>query len=243
MPKLRLCVISALAALGLAAVPATAAFAGGTPTPSPASPTISPQFGYNPQPQFRNWQFDLQQSDIGAIHVNDVEGFGAIPMVAWTDTQLSQTLDKFSRGGQFVVLRHPALPFPTVNLTTCTLEFNQTAPFRIVASSSGAISRNGLFVLQGLISFPYVNSKHGQQYGDQQYGKHRVQVCPLRFVSLFALLQQLRANSPNLLGLPAPTFDDFAVQGDAQVSLRNVKPTPYPTKTTYAPAIVGPTSS
>lgn len=229
MTRIRLCVISVLAALGLA-LPASAALAG-QPTPTPTVPTISPQFGYNPHPQFRNWQFDLQQSNIGAFSVNDVEGVGAIPMAAWTDTQLSPTLDKFSRGALFVIVRHAPLPFPTVNLTTCTLEFNQVSRFRIVASSSGAISRNGLFVLQGLISFPYASS-HAGQYSQHQHA----QVCPLRFVNLFALVQALRAGSSNLLGLPAPTFDDFAVQGDAQVSLRNVTPTPYPSQSaTYAP--------
>jgi len=227
MSRIRLCVISALAALAALALPASTAFAG---TPAP-TPVITPHFGYHPQ-QFRNWQFDVQLSQIGAVNVNDVEGVGAIPMAAWTDTQLSPFLDKFSRGGSFVILRHPALPFPSVNLTTCTLEFNQVAPFRIVASSSGAISQNGLYVLQGLISFPYI-SKHYS----------RAQVCPLRFVNLFALVQALRANSPNLLGLPAPSFDDFAVQGDAQVSLRNVTPTPYPTSTYPTSAYPSPSDS
>ncbi len=240
--KIRTLAIAVFTAAALA-IPATAAFAGGTPTPNPAGSTVSPNFGYNPQPvQFRNWQFDLQLSNIGAVNVNDVEGVGAIPMVAWTDTQLSPTLDKFSRGGNFVVVRHAALPFPSVNLTTCTLEFNQVAPFRIVASSNGAISRNGLYVLQGLISFPYVN-RHSQYSDSQSRSIHDKQVCPLRFVNLFALLQQLRGNSQNLLGLPAPTFDDFGVQGDAQVSVRPVvTPTPYPTHT-YAPATVAPTTS
>lgn len=244
--RIRSAIIATAAAAALA-IPASAAFAG-TPTPSPSAPTITPNFGYSPPPtptpvRFRNWQFDLQLSQIGAVAVNNVEGFGAIPMAAWTDTQLSPTLDKFSRGANFVVLRHAALPFPAVNLTTCTLEFNQTARFRIVASggtAARAVSRNGLYVLQGLLSFPYV-TRHG--YG---YGHRSVQVCPLRFVNLFALLQALRNNSPNLLGLPAPTFNDFAVQGDAQVALQAVPtppivtPTPTPTKTkTYAPVVSG----
>lgn len=227
--RIRIMAIAAVSAAALV-IPASAAFAGNTPTPTP---TIAPNFGYSPPPtpqpvQFRNWQFDLQLSNIGAVAVNNVEGFGAIPMVAWTDTQLSPTLDKFSRGANFVVVRHAALPFPSVNLRTCTLEFNQTARFRIVASggtAARAVSRNGLYVLQGLLSFPYVRS-------------HYAQVCPLRFVNLFALLLALRSNSPTLPGnLPAPTFNDFGVQGDAQVALAAVPtppivtPTPYPTHT------------
>lgn len=218
--------IVGLTAAAAIALPASAAFAGGTPTPTPVQPTISPNFGYSPpptpRPVFRNWQFDLQLSNIGAVAVNNVEGFGAIPMAAWTDTQLSPTLDKFSRGANFVVVRHAALPFPFVNLRTCTLEFNQTARFHIVASggtAAGAVSRNGQYVLQGLLSFPYV-SKYRGNYGNG------AQVCPLRFVNLFALLYALQNNSPTLPGnLPAPTFNDFGVQGDAQVSL-NAVPTP-----------------
>jgi hypothetical protein len=42
-------------------------------------------------------------------------------------------------------------------------------------------------------------------------------------------------------GLPTPTFTDFAVQGDAQVAvpLAVTPPTPYPSKTTYAPVVSG----
>jgi hypothetical protein len=68
-------------------------------------------------------------------------------------------------------------------------------------------------------------------------------VCPLRFANLFAVLQALRNNANTLPGLPTPTFTDFAVQGDALVSVlpavtpTPTQPTPTPTKThTYAPA-------
>lgn len=231
--------IVGLTAAAAIALPASAAFAGGTPTPSPASPSISPNFGYRPTPQpVQYWQFDVQQSNIGLLNTNDVEGVGAIPMAAWLDTQLSPTLDRFSRGANSVTLRHAALPFPTVNLRTCTLEFNQVAPFRVVAgtgTAAGAISRRGQYVLQGLISFPYVSKHRG-------YGNQNAQVCPLQFVNLFSVLIAIQNNSPYLPGLPRPTFTDFAVQGDALVAVPLVSPiytpTPYPTKT-YAPTVSG----
>lgn len=223
----RILAITAFATAGLL-VPASAAFAGNTPSPS--APTISPNFGYSPPPTpiptptvFRNWQWDVQESSIGGINVNNVEGQGAIPMVAWLNTQNSQFQDTFSRGPNSVTLRHNPLPFPTVDTTTCSVEFNQVSPFRIVngtGTAAGAISRNGLFRLEALISYPYVQ-KRG--YGNQ--------VCPLRFVSPLAILFAIRNNLP-VPGLPTPTFTDFAVQGDAQVAVTpTVIPTPTPTKT------------
>jgi hypothetical protein len=237
MSKLRNAAIAGIAAVALA-LPASVAFAGTTPSPS-APTTISPNFGYSPPPtpvplRFRNWQFDVQKSSIGTVLVNNVEGFGAIPMLAWLNTQNSPVRDTFALGPNSVTIRHLPLPFPTIDLTTCTVEFNEVSPFSIVAgtgTAAGAISQNGLLRLQGLISYPYVK-KHGYRNNNQ--------VCPLRFVSVFAILFAIRNNLP-VPGLPTPTFTDFAVQGDAQVAvpLAVTPPTPYPSKTTYAPVVSG----
>lgn len=226
MPRIRTLAIAALTAAALT-VPASAALAG-TPSPSPASPTISPNFGYNPTPtpvpvRFRNWQFDVQRSHISTFLINNVEGQGAIPMLNWLNTQNGPFRDTFALGPNSVTIRHNPLPFPTVDTTTCSVEFNQVSPFRIVAgtgTAAGAISRNGLLRLQGLVSYPYVNKL--------RYG----QVCPLRFVSVFSILNAIRNNLP-VPGLPTPTFTNFAIQGNAQVAvpLAVTPPTPHPTGT------------
>lgn len=234
--------------LAIAAVAAAAVAIPGTAlagvTPSPSAPTVAPNFGYNPSPtptptlQFRDWQFDVQRSHIAAILVNNVEGQGAIPMLNWLNTQNGQFRDTFSLGPNSVTIRHQPLPFPTVDLATCTVEFNQVSPFRIVngtGTAFGAVSRNGLLRLQELISYPYVQ-RHG--YG---YGQRAKMVCPLRNVSIFAVLFAIRNNLP-VPGLPTPTFTSAAVQGHALVALPRavVPPTPYPTKTkTYAPTVSG----
>ena len=235
--------IIGLAAAAALVLPASSAFAGTTPSPT-APATLTPYFGYSPSPTptprpvFRNWQFDVQESAIGGINVNNVEGQGAIPMVAWFNTQNSQFQDTFSRGPNSVTIRHNPLPFPTVDTVTCSVEFNQVSPFRIVhgtGTAAGAISRNGLLRLEALISYPYVS---------KWYGYRNVQVCPLRFINPFTLLFFIRNNLP-VPGLPTPTFTDFAVQGDALVALPvqlPVQPTPYPTPTktaTYAPTVSG----
>lgn len=238
--RIRNLAIAAAAAAALLAGSVSVASAG--VTPSPSTPTISPNFGYNPtptpQPVFRNWQFDVQRSHIGLVNVNNVEGQGAIPMVAWLNTQNGPIRDTFSLGTNSVTIRHLPLPFPTIDTTTCTVEFNEVSPFRIVAgtgTAAGTISRNGLLRLQGLISYPYVKVR--------KYGYSQAQVCPLRFVSVFAVLLAIRNNLP-VPGLPTPTFTDFAVQGDAQVAVPLAvvppiyTPTPHPTKT-YAPTVSG----
>jgi hypothetical protein len=236
--RIRHLAIAAIAAAAVA-IPGTA-LAG--VTPSPSVPTVAPNFGYNPPTptprlQFRDWQFDVQRSHIAAIVVNNVEGQGAIPMLNWLNTQNGQFRDTFALGLNSVTIRHQPLPFPTVDLTTCTVEFNQVSPFRIVAGTGtalGAVSRNGLLRLQEMISYPYVQ-RHG--YG---YGQRARMVCPLRNVSVFAILFAIRNNLP-VPGLPAPTLTSAAVQGHALVAVPRavVPPTPYPTHSTYAPVVSG----
>jgi hypothetical protein len=166
------------------------AWHGTVPTPQP--------FGIR-QPCL--WQFDLAQLDIGGIHVNDVEQFGALGRLHnWHDTQLSPTLDRFSRGGSSLVLRHPGLPVPVVNLRTCTATFVQhNAPFNLVPGAGTGIgshigSVNGRYELAILLSWQY---NHG--------------VCPLVSVSPFTLRNEVENGTP-----PAqPTEADVAVQGEA----------------------------
>ena len=235
--KWKIAAVSGVSALALAAG-GTAAYAGVTPAPADPSTdtpaTVAPNFGYHPpKVQLRDWQFDLQQSDINALAVNDVEGVGAIPMNRWTDTQLSPNVDRFSRGGNSVTIWHDALPEPTVELDTCTINFDQNeGDFRILrgtGTGAGLRSVNGHFDLRGVISVRNVRVKH------DRYGRSLATVCPLSFVSTRQILRDVLYNRP----LPgAVTFNDFAVQGDAQVFRVPVRVKPYvsPTETVTEPA-------
>jgi len=213
MSKLRYVVAGLLSAAALAVVPATTAFAGVTPSPN-YTPTYKPV----PPPQPRQWLFDVQDSTIGGVTVNNVEGTGAIPMVNWLLSGPS-SLRTFRLLGNSVTIRSAPLPFPSINLATCTVTFNQVTPFAIVAGTgiaAGARSQNGQLVLQDLVSYPYVQ----RGYKGQQF-------CPLRFVSVFTILAALRAGHP-VPGLPTPTFQDLSIQGFANVTLRTA-PKPYAT--------------
>jgi hypothetical protein len=224
----KIAVVSGISALALAAA-GTTAFAGTTPTPHD-TPTVSPNFGYSPPPtprpvQLRDWQFDLQQSQIDVTQVNDVDGFGAVPFNGWTDVQLSPNVDRFQRGGNSITLWHDSLPFPTVEADTCTINFDQNeGSFRVIAGTgigAGWRSVNGRFNLRGVIS---VRDRNG--------------VCPLRFVSLGTILRDVEFNRP----LPGQvTFADFAVQGDAKL-FRTVQPlpVPHPTRTVKPHETVSP---
>ena len=231
MSRSRFCAAAVAAALaaGLVTWGAAAARAGDTPTPPPTvSPTISPNFGYHPpKVQVRPWQFDLQQSDIGGIHVNDVEGFGRLAFANWTDTQLSPNLDRFSLGGNSLTLWHDALPDPSLDVKDCTITFSQPdGRFRIVASTgvfAGVRSVNGTFNLQGLISLSEVKVK---KYGrDYRWDYGRATACPLQFLTPGRVRYLVEYNLP--LGAPV-TFDDFAVQGEAGVFAVPVRVKPYP---------------
>jgi hypothetical protein len=229
LPRIRAAAITAAAAvtLGLVTWAAGGAQAGETPGPV-VTPTVSPNFGYHPKPvRSRDWTFDVQQSDIAGLSVDDVEGAGAIPMNRWADVQLSNNVDRFQLGGRSVTLWHDGLDLAalTVNRYTCTVTFDQPdGRFRILNTTGlGAQlrSRNGQFDLEGLISFPLVS-------------KHRdggLSVCPLSFLSDGRILRLILAG----YGLPAPTFTDFAVQGRASVFALPVRPVPYPTKTYAVP--------
>jgi hypothetical protein len=223
-------IVTTLAVAGLAlGTAATAARAGDTPTPEPTVSTQAPQFGYHPV-RARDWLFDVQQSDIAGLAVDDVEGTGAIPMSRWIDVQLSDNVDRFQRGPNSVTLWHDGLDLAalTVNRYTCTVTFDQPdGRFRILSGTgtgAGLRSVNGRFDLTGLISFPLV-FKHRHEIG--------LSVCPLVFLGDGTILRLILAGR----GLPAPTFTDFSVQGRAQVfAVPTRVPVPYPTKTYYAPA-------
>jgi hypothetical protein len=228
-----------LLSAGMIAGTATAAFAGGSPTPSPVN---TPQFGYQPKPVAVPWQFDLQQSDIGllapavAINVNDVEsGPTGILMRNWTDVQLSPTVDRFQRGPNSVTLRHDSLfgAVLTENIRTCTVTLDQdNGRFRIIAGTgtgAGFRSFNGRFDLRAMLSFPL---------------RPRTGFCPLAFVGRYALLQFIVNNAS--VGLPAPTFVDVSVQGRADIvrvrPLHIFAPTASPTDT-VSPSYAAPTNS
>jgi hypothetical protein len=208
----------AAAGITVAAVAAVgpAAFAGQVPTPAPSVQPISPHFGFHP-PVVQPWQFDVQESNIGTINVDDVEGSGALPMAAWHDVQLSPVLDRFQLGANSVTLWHEALPLPTVNLRTCTVTFDQQdARFAIVSGAgTGAHLRslNGRFNLLGMVSFPLVRGH-----------------CALRFISPFTIRSAIIHNRLGSV-LPRPSFTDFAVQGRADV----VRVTPTPVYPSYTP--------
>jgi hypothetical protein len=156
------------------------------------------------------WQFDLQQSNIGNVSVNNVESDspGGILMNNWRDDQLTPNVDRFSRGGNSVTLLHDGLAGGTidVNRYTCTAVVSQTGAFRIIAGTgtgAGFRSRNGQFDLEALFSWDLLR-KHS-----------RAQVCPLSFLSDGRILRILASNSQS--GLPQPTFVDVAVQGRADL--------------------------
>lgn len=199
--------IAAAAAIAAGLVAGTAATAsahvvGDTPSPSPTQQTVTPyptHHGHVTTP----WQFDLQQSDIGLINVNDVEATSPIRAQAWRDVQLSPTLDKFVRGPNSVTLRHDSIGLAdiTVNRYTCTVTLDQpNGRFRIVngtGTGAGFQSFNGRFDLTAEFSWNLVRGH-----------------CPLAFLSSQFILRQL-ANGGHLL--PQPSFDDVAVQGRAQL--------------------------
>ena len=201
-----------------------AAFAGQVPAPAPSAQQISPHFGFHP-PVVRPWQFDVQESSIGGINVDDVEGTGALLMHAWRDVQLSPTLDRFQLGANSVTLWHEPLPVPTVNLRTCTVTFDQqNARFAIVAGAgTGAHLRSlgGRFNLLGMISFPLVRGRCQLGYIDQE--------------TIRAAIVHNRLGGV----LPAPSFTDFAVQGEAGVVRVSpppvITPTPSPTYHSWLP--------
>lgn len=232
------------------AIPASA----GTPSPSPStSYTTRPPV---PVPVARSWTFDVQVSAFGPVVptlVNRVDGVGAIPMDRWLNRDLSPNVSVFRspiNPLNSVTILHGSLPLPTVFLPTCTLTFDQVTPFRIIAGTgtgAGLRSRGGLIRLNGLISFPFVNIRHGQ-YG---YGYGSRQVCPLQLFSIQRLrllvLQHLIFNTP--FPVAQPTLLDFNAQGFAPRVFR-VTPVPYVTPSptysvpaTVAPATVAPTSS
>jgi hypothetical protein len=226
--------LAAGAVVALTATTVPSAFAG-TPTPEPS---VSTNFGTPPPKpviRVRDWEFDVQQSDIGGLAVNDVEGRGAIPMSRWTDDQSSNNVDTFRLGGRFVTLWHDGLDQAAmdVNTYTCTVTFDQpNGRFRILRTGGlGAQLRsvNGQFDLQGELSFPLV-SKHVRHGDDSD-----VSVCPLSFLSRGQILRIILFGGRQL---PEPVFSDFAVQGRAGVFALPTRPVPHPTPTktdTYAP--------
>jgi hypothetical protein len=181
----------------------------GTPAPSPSQQTQT-QTAYPDHHQRHHvratpWQFDLQQSDIGAIHVNDVEA--TLPLLAngWTDTQLSPFRDKFHDAtGDSVTLRHDSIAGANVNvnLRTCTVTLDQTGQFSILADTGTdagfrSVPGSGQFDLNAMFSWNLVRGH-----------------CPLAYLSPRAIVRDI-VNGGSLL--PAPSYDNVSVQGEALV--------------------------
>jgi hypothetical protein len=187
---------------GLVAGTATAAFAGVTPTPTPT------QFGGDHHHHVRPvpWQFDLQQSDIGAVHVNDFEATNPLPATGWTDNQINPFVDKFSdTTGDSVTLRHSSIASAdiNVNLRTCTVTLDQpNGRFAILADTGTdagfrSVLGSGRFVLNAMFSWNLVRGH-----------------CPLAYVSPSDILRNLTEGGS---GLPQPSYDNVSVQGEALV--------------------------
>jgi hypothetical protein len=178
----------------------------GTPSPSP-TPVGHHHVRATP------WQFDLEQTDIGAVHVNDVEATLPLLATGWTDDQLSPFVDKFHDAtGDSVTLRHDSLAGAAinVNLGTCTVTLSQIGRFSIVADTGTdagfrSVPGSGQFDLQAMFSWN-VKAKH--------HDRDRLAVCPLVRVSPSAILRDLEYGGSLL---PAPTFDNVSVQGEALV--------------------------
>lgn len=211
--SIRRIVLTGLTTAGILAGTATAAFAGNypSPTPTPTVPVPTPVVAHP-------WQFDILQASIGTVlptAVNRVDGSGALVMSNWTDIgNPNPAVDTFRRGLNSVTLLHTPLLFANVRVNpyTCTARVNQNGQFRILrGTGTGANlrSRNGQFVLQGLVSFPLTRSG----------------LCVLRFVSRGTLLRAIQFGR-SVLGV-SPTFEDIGVQGRAQV-FRVAPPAPRP---------------
>jgi len=214
-----------------AALLAGGLIAGGTATAASASvagngpPTPAPTDGgccHHKAPP-RVWQFDLQESQIGATSVNDVQGFGALAFTGWSVDDQTPNLSRFSNTtGDSVTLWHDSLDLASLseNFQTCTVTFDQpNGRFRLVAGTGiGANLRsvNGRFDLQGMVSFPYINK--WQKWGG-------VQVCPLVFLSGDQIRWIIENGKGGPHFLPEPTFTDFSVQGESL--LFRVRPIPF----------------
>jgi len=242
--------LSLAAGLTLAGTATASAHVSGDPTPyptptqqvcdqSPAPVYLSAYHGNrpSPRPQCRPalWQFDFTGSQIDGLTLNDVRGVGAIPMSRWQETDVNPFVSEFSRGANNVFLLHQRLPFPNINLGTCTATFDQVGTFRVLrGAGTGANFRvvpgTSQYILRGLVSVDLVQ-RHG--YLDRRHHRQNV-VCPLQFVNPFtlrALVEQSGINhTPLRIAGQLAQLVDFDVQGNAQL-VRNVPviPTPYPT--------------
>jgi hypothetical protein len=166
--KTRVLAIAGTAALATG-LTATAAFAG-TPT---SGPTVGPthDFGVKP-PVVRTVshpeQFDIQVSHIagfgtfGGINVDRLVAQGPFATNNGSDVTLSNTLDRFQRPGGSIRVNHTGLGTPTVNATTCTVTYDQTGVWNVVAHSglgnaANIVSGSGTFRLMALFSVPTRN--------------------------------------------------------------------------------------
>jgi hypothetical protein len=230
---------ASLLTLGVASS-ASAHVAGGYPTPTPTptqftapppvpgcdmkpvtvEPVLNP-YNYNPNPRhcprIRQQEFDLQ---VGTFNQDGtVLGTGPIRFDTGTDQTLSPTLDRFSQGGNSVLIHHEALGGVTVDRATCTLLLDQQdLPWWINGGGTG-VDRGalavGLYDLRGIFSFPTRNFQCTLPFG----------LTPARAA------WDLNHN----VGLPDPLMFDVSVQAAGASELRVVEPRPVPCPTETQP--------
>jgi hypothetical protein len=211
LSKIKMLGVAGLTAVAVAGGTATAAFAGDSPYPSPSqTETVSPNFGIHPTPHVvvrqRPAQFDIQLSTIGTppnrITVNRLVESGPFATGVGTDITLSNTLDRFTRPGGSLLVRHTGLGAPTVNRATCTVTYDQTGLWSVNGPGTGnaanIVNGHGTFRLVGLLS---VNENARGQ-------------CPLPLnTARAAAYAQSHA-----------AFSDFAVQGAGTLGVRVTLP-------------------
>jgi hypothetical protein len=199
-------IAAAVLAAGLVAGTAATASAHvvGSPTPAPSQQQQDYQ-RHKDHVRPTPWQFDLQQSQIGAVSVNDVEATNPLPAVGWTDDQLNPFVDRFHDAtGDSVTLRHTSIASANinVNLPTCTVTLDQIGRFSIIADTGTdagfrSVPGSGTFDLNAMFSWNLVRGH-----------------CPLVRVSPRSILRELTLGGHRL---PAPSFNDVNVQGEALV--------------------------
>jgi hypothetical protein len=152
-----------------------------------------------------------------------------LPLLAhgWTDTQINPNVDKFSdTTGDSVTLRHDSIAGANinVNLRTCTVTLDQLGRFDIIADTGTdagfrSIPGSGTFDLNAMFSWNLVRGH-----------------CPLAYVSPRAIVRDIVTGGNRL---PAPSYDNVSVQGEALVFKVNppihiFAPTVSPTETASA---------
>lgn len=199
----------------LATAGAASASTAGNPTPPPA-----------PKPVLREWTFDLQETYIDGLSLNDVRGRGAVTFNRWRndDSITNPNLSRFFGPSGSLNLWHDNLLRArfSINPYTCSVDIAQPrGQFRILSGTgigSGwrVVGNSGQFNLVAQFSYDLIS-------------KHRdgvVQVCPLALASPRTIIRSIALGNGQVLGRDAATVD-FSVQGRALLAHAPVV-TPHP---------------